>query len=55
MLNPNFLTVEVGAEVPKGMCVEPPYTPVAAKDPRRARWGALPVSLGPQGATFLDQ
>ncbi len=46
MLNPHFLTVELAAEVPKGMCVEPPHTPVAAKDTRRARWGALPASLG---------
>jgi hypothetical protein len=54
MLNPHFLTVEVGAEVPKWMCVEPPYTPVAAKDARQARWGALPASLGPR-ATLPDQ
>src|SRR5258706_12439535 len=53
MLNPNFLTVVVGAEVLKGMCVEPPYTPW----PRRTRGGRVgapcPRRSSP-GATLLD-
>jgi len=50
MLNAHFPTVEVGAEVLKGMCVEPPYTPAANRD--GALWGApCPVASSRSIAT----